>query len=131
MLDRDGVDAVAEGPCRSCVVGSLVATDPMVDFQRVGQSVLTRVESDDLPIARRRREILGEGGDAAAPRRIGGDECDACDDGLLSSRIRLDRSSRAPRIRGKASGPATWSASEEIGRPGGVPARPFVGRVVQ
>lgn len=92
MLDRDGVDAVAEGTCRSCVVGSLVATDPMMDFQRVGQSVLTWVESDDLPIARRRREILGEGGDAAAPGRIGGDECGACDDGLLSSRIRLDRS---------------------------------------
>ena len=54
VLDRDGLDAAGEDACRSSVVGVFVATDPVVDFQRVGQVMLTRVEGDDLPIARRR-----------------------------------------------------------------------------
>jgi hypothetical protein len=88
VLDRDDVDAAGQGTRRARVIRALIAANPMVDLGRIGQVLPIEVEGDDLTIAGRRREVLGERRDATVAGRVGGGECGACDDGLLSDRIR-------------------------------------------
>jgi len=53
------------------VVEPLIATDPVVDLDRVGRGLLGWVEGDDFTPAGGDGQVLGEGGDAAATRRVG------------------------------------------------------------
>jgi hypothetical protein len=70
MLDRNDVDAALECSRDLGVVGELVASDPMVDLDRVRRCLLGRMQGDDLATAGRFSKIVREGRDAAAPRRV-------------------------------------------------------------
>lgn len=108
MLDRDDVDAIADGLRDPRVVGRFIASDPVVDLEGVGQAVSRREQDGDFAIARRGRQVVGEGGDPAVPRRVGRDERDARDVVVLSDKSadpgRWDRS--APGGAGKRCGPS-------------------------
>jgi hypothetical protein len=84
VLDRDDVDAVTDGAGSVTVVSALIATDPVMDLEWVGDAALGVQEGDDLASARRAGEIVGERGDAAAARRVGGDESGPDDIEVLS-----------------------------------------------
>jgi len=85
MLDRDDVDAALQRSRYLGVVGELVASDPVVDLDRVRRCLLGRMQGDDLAAASRFRKIVREGRDAAAPGRVRGNECSLSDQGLLSA----------------------------------------------
>jgi hypothetical protein len=51
VLDRDDVDAITEGPGSVTVVSALIATDPVMDLEGVGDAALGVQESDDLAAA--------------------------------------------------------------------------------
>ncbi len=120
VLDRDDVDAVRQGPGRLDVVGGLVAADAVMDFHRVGDAALGRDDGDDLAAARRSREVVREGGDAAATRRIGGDEGSSNDDGSPLDRVGAARDrGRSGVARGEPGpGPVAAGGSPEGGPPG-------------
>jgi len=74
VLDRHDVDAGRQRAGRVDVIGPLVATDPVMDLDRVRGARLRVEERDDLAAARGGGQVVGEGRDAAATRRVGGNE---------------------------------------------------------
>jgi hypothetical protein len=60
MLDRDDVDASAQGTGGADVVAVFVLADPMVDFDRVRGRLLRRIEDDDLTAVAVCRQVVGE-----------------------------------------------------------------------
>ena len=91
VLDGDHPDAApAQGPGDARVVGADVRVDDVVDEVALSSDLTGAAEGHDLPAADGPAQVGGEGGDAAATRRIRGDERDAC------HRVAL-LASRAPR----------------------------------
>ena len=84
VLDGHDIDAVSQRSGDTEVVGGLVATDPVMDLGRVSKHVCRRMQRDDLAGTSDPAQVSGEGGDAAAAGRVGGDECGP-DDGVLRS----------------------------------------------
>jgi hypothetical protein len=76
VLDRYDTDAALQGSRHLHVVGQLVASDPVVDLDRVRQGLSGRMEGDDLTTAGRGGQIVGERRDAASSGRVRGGECD-------------------------------------------------------
>ena len=122
VLDRDDVDAAAQrmggavGSRRARRAGS-------GDGPRGGTAVARsgRMQRDDLAVRRRRGEVVGEGGDAAAAGRVGGRRrrfgrwrC-SC----RSARRQTRWNARARRRRLSASG--EWSAARQGGDDGDPP----------
>ena len=102
VLDRHDVDAAIQVPGGAEVVGRLVLTDPVVDLQGIGRTALRVDEGGDLPATGCGGEVVGEGGDAAAARRVGGNERGSNDDEVLSvggCRPGRGRGGRRPRSR--------------------------------
>ena len=79
VLDRDDVDASAQSAGGADVVAVFVLADPMVDFDRIRGRLLRRIEDDDLTAVAVCRQVVGEGGDAAVSRRVGGNKGSAND----------------------------------------------------
>jgi hypothetical protein len=75
VLDRDHVDsAVVESARNEDVVRQHVAADPVAYFGWIRTRLVDGVKRHDLAVAHGTRQIVGESGDAAPARRIGGDE---------------------------------------------------------
>jgi hypothetical protein len=70
VLDRHDVDAVVQRAGSSEVVGVLVLPDPVVDLGRVERRLLGWVQDRDLPATGGARQVMGEGRDSAAARRV-------------------------------------------------------------
>jgi hypothetical protein len=82
VLDGDDVHAAVQGLRRVQVVGALVLADPVMDLEGIGRSLAVRVQDRDLTLAGGRSQVPGEGRDAAAAGRVGGNEGGSNDDGL-------------------------------------------------
>jgi hypothetical protein len=89
VLDRDDVDAPAQGVGSARVVVRLVPADSMVDFDRIGRRrLLGRMKRDDLAVAGVGREVAGERGNSAVSWWIRRDEGSANDGVLLLGVVR-------------------------------------------
>jgi hypothetical protein len=117
MLDRDDARTAIQRPRDLDVVVELIPTDAMVDLDGVGRRLSGWMQSDDLATARRGCQVVRERRDAAASGRVGGNECDACDELAPLGRS----ASRGPRMVGPWSGQADRS-TRSIDDPGGVPS---------
>jgi hypothetical protein len=106
---------VLERAGRAGIVSRFVAPDPMVDLRRVPRLVVRRVERHDLTPARDCGQVMREGGDPAAPRRIGRDEGGSDDGTPIVTDWRCWRGQRCP---------SRSMAAEELERHGG-PARAY------
>jgi len=80
MLDRDDLDARPDGGAGVGVVGALVASDPVMDLERKRRTAFGGQEDGDLAVTRRGGQVARERRDAAATRRIRGNEGGPCDD---------------------------------------------------
>jgi hypothetical protein len=84
VLDRDELYARAECAGGVRVVRSFIAPDAVMDLEREGRAAFGWEQDGDLAVARRGRQVACERGDAAAARRIAGNERGTCDDVVLS-----------------------------------------------
>jgi hypothetical protein len=91
VLDRDDVDAVVQRAGGAEVVGRLVLPDPVMDLGGIERRLLGRVEDRDLATAGGCRQVVGEGRDATAARRVGRNE-----GGLDDQLGPLERACRRP-----------------------------------
>jgi hypothetical protein len=74
VLDRYDVDAVAQRAGGPQVVRGLVLADPVMDLRWIERRLLGGVQDGDLGATGCRRQVVGEGRDAAASRRVGRNE---------------------------------------------------------
>jgi hypothetical protein len=79
VLDRDDIGAVADDPRGRGVIGALIPPDPVMDLERIGCATFGWEQDDDLAVARRRGQIVGEARRATATRGIRGDESSPSD----------------------------------------------------
>ena len=128
VLDRHDVGASRDVAGDPGVVTRLVATDPVVDLGRIREVRARSVEGDDLALPGGARESLGERGDAAVARRVGGGEHGAGDDvapsGLRRGRVERTRATAAPRGGRGRPGRGRPGTGVSAARPGGRAAMP-------